>query len=278
MPHEHGQHGHTGAFDGLDDETAAFARHWGELLDWVVDTAGAPSNVVDLGAGNGVASLGLARRLPSAKVTAIDARDLWFPVLAERAEQAGVSERVRAVAADIDDHIPVSSADLVFASNCLHHVADAGAVLRRLRDAAADDALLCVVEVARPLQLLADDDPAAGAERRAADALGMRLRESMPMHGGPWVQVVGDNGWQIVEEREFVTTADPTTDEPAARHALRYLERVVAASIDRVTRTDTEGLADALERARHATRAVSWHLDGSRIAVLARPARTADTR
>lgn len=278
MPHEHGHHGHTGAFDGLDDETAAFARHWDELLDWVIAAAGTPPSVVDLGAGNGVAALGLARRLPTARITAIDAQDTWFDVLAGRASQAGVAERVRAVVADIEDEIPVSSADLVFASNCLHHVADAGAVLRRLRDTAADDALLCVVEAARPLQVLADDDPAAAAERRAVAALGVRLRESMPLHGGPWAQVVGDNGWQVVAEREFVTTADPTADDAAARHALRYLQRVAAASTDRVTPADTTALVDAVERARRATRAVSWHVDGSRIAVLARPAHTADTR
>ena len=271
-------HCHSGAFDGLDDETAAFARHWDEVLDWVVENAGAPSTVVDLGAGNGIAAIGLARRLPTAQITAIDAQDTWFATLAEGAEQAAVAERVRAVVADVEDHIPVSSVDLVFASNCLHHVADAGAVLRRLRDAAAHDAVLCVVEAARPLQVLADDDPAAAAERRAADVLGTRLRESMPLQGGPWAQVVGDNGWRVLEVREFMTTADPTLDAAAGRHAVRCLERVAAASADRVTRTDTEALADAVERARHATRAVSWRIVGSRIAVLARPARTADTR
>ena len=106
----------------------------------------------------------------------------------------------------------------------------------------------------------------------------MRLRAAMPLHGGPWAQVVGDNGWQVVEEREFATTADPTSNVAAARHAVRYLERVAAASTDRVTPADTASLLDAVERARRATRAVSWHVDGSRIAVLARPARTADTR
>ncbi|WP_299575783.1 trans-aconitate 2-methyltransferase [uncultured Williamsia sp.] len=278
MAHEHGHHGHARTFDGLDDETAAFARHWDDLLDWVVEQAGAPSFVVDLGAGNGVASLGLARRLPTAQITAIDAQDTWFSVLAERAERAGVAALVHTVVADIDHEVPMSSADVVFASNCLHHVADAGAVLRRLGDASDGDAMLCVVEVALPLLVLADDDPAAAAERRAADALGMRLRESMPLHGGPWAQVIGDNGWQVVEEREFVTTADPASDAAAARHALRHLDRLAAASTDRVTRVDSESLLDAVDRARRATRAVSWDLRGSRTAVLARPARTADTR
>lgn len=278
MAHDHAHQGHATVYDGLDEETAAFGRHWDELLDWLVATVGTPSSVLDLGAGNGVAALGLARRLPTAAITAIDAQDTWFPVLTDRAEASGVAGRVRTVVADIDDAIPVASVDLVFASNCLHHVADAGAVLRGLRDAAAEDALLCVVEAARPLRVLADDDPAAAAERRAAGALGVRLRESMPLHGGPWAQVVGDAGWRVVEEREFVTTADPISDDAAARHALRYLERVTAASTDRVTRADTEALVDAVERARRATRAVSWHLDGSRIAVLARPTHTADTR
>lgn len=278
MPHEHGHHGHTGAFDGLDDETAAFARHWDELLDWVIAAAGTPSSVVDLGAGNGVAALGLARRLPTARITAIDAQDTWFDVLADRAGHSGVAERVRAVVADIEDEIPVSSADLVFASNCLHHVADAGAVLGRIREVVTDDAVLCVVEAARPQRVLADDDPAAAAEGRAGEALGMRLREAMPLHGGPWARVVGENGWDVVGSREFATTADPATDDSAARHALRHLERVVAASTDRVTPDDAAALADALERARRTMRAVSWHVDGSRIAVLARPARTADTR
>ncbi|MBE7160716.1 MAG: class I SAM-dependent methyltransferase [Williamsia herbipolensis] len=280
MPHEHGHHGHTGAFDGLDDETAAFARHWDEVLDRVADSAGEPSTAIDLGTGTGVAAIGLARRLPATRVLAVDAQDTWFGALRKRAERAGVGDRVRTVVADIDDGIPLpaGSAGLVFASNCLHHVGDAGAVLRRTRDVATDDALLCVVEVARPMRVLADDDPAAPAERRAAEALGTRLREVMPLHSGPWAHMVGENRWEVVDVHEFVTAADPTSDDAAERHALRHLGRLAAASADRLTAADAASLADAVERARRAVRAVSWHVDGSRIAVLARPARTADTR
>ncbi|MEH3154635.1 MAG: class I SAM-dependent methyltransferase [Gordonia paraffinivorans] len=283
MAHHHahdGTHGHAGTFDGLDDETAAFARHWDEVLDRVAGRAGDASTVVDLGTGTGVAAIGLARRLPAAEVLAVDAQDTWFGALRERAGHAGVGDRVRAVVADIDDGIPVpaGSADLVFASNCLHHLADASAAVRRIRAATADHGLLCVVEVARPMRVLADDDPAAEAERRADEALGIRLREAMPLHGGPWAQVVGENGWEVVDVHEFVTTADPTSDDAAARHVLRHLGRLAAASAGRLTAADAAALADAVDRARRATHAVSWGVDGSRIAVLARPARTADTR
>jgi SAM-dependent methyltransferase len=283
MVHEHARQGHShhaAVFDHLDDETVAFARHRDDVLDRIAAHAGDPSSVLDLGAGNGVAAIGLARRFPSAQVTAIDAQDTWFGHLRERAEHAAIAGRLQTVLADIDTDIPVprGSADLVVASNCLHHVADAGAVLRRIRDIAADGALLCVVESARPLRILADDDPAAPAEARIGDVLGARLRAAMPLRGARWAEVVAGSGWTVIEGREVATTADPVTDPAAARHALRHLGRLAAAAVDHGTEADADLLADAVERAKRDPRTVSWGVDGSRIVVLARPAHTADTR
>ncbi|MGZ8179067.1 class I SAM-dependent methyltransferase [Williamsia sp. SKLECPSW1] len=283
MAHHHGHasaHGHAASFGDLDVETAAFTRHWDELLDWVAHAGTDAASVVDLGAGNGVATIGLAQRLSRARLTAVDAQDTWFPTIDERAAAAGVADRVRTVAADLDDGLPLDelSAGLLFASNSLHHVRDAASVLRGLRDVATEDGVLCVVEVARPVRVLADDDPAAGAESHAGEVLGRRLREAMPLHGSRWARVVAENGWQVTDEREFVTTARPSSDESAGRYAIRHLERLVGAVADRASAADVALLDDALARARRDPATVSWDVDGSRIAVLARPARTADTR
>ncbi|MFD0926695.1 class I SAM-dependent methyltransferase [Williamsia deligens] len=281
MPHGHHHHGPPGdhAYAGLPAETLALAGHWDELLDWVAARAPRARAVVDLGAGTGIAAVGLARRLPAAQVTAVDASDAYDEALMRDADRLGVASRVRTVVADLDGDLQLDTApDLLFASNCLHHVADPGRVLRGLAGAVTDDGLMCVVEVARPMRFLTADSPAGAAERRAWDLVDTRLRAAMPTHGGDWPRIVADSGWEVVDAHEFTTRVDPGTGGPAVTWATDHLRRVLAATREHLAPDDVALLDDVVDRAGRDPAGVGWDVDGSRIAVLARPARTADTR
>lgn len=83
----------------------------------------AGKRVVDIGAGEGDLTLMLARF--AEKVWAVDLSAQMLHVIEEKAESAGVSDRVDGVVGDIQNlPLTAESADAVFISQCLHHAAE----------------------------------------------------------------------------------------------------------------------------------------------------------
>ena len=142
--HSHGQ-AHHGPADLLpallDLDAVVHAPMISEATGIVAATAGRPGpvrSVVDLGAGTGTGTVALARRFPDAVVTAVDLSTEMLDAVRRRADEAGLSERVRTVRADIgSDGLPVDAVDVVWASAMLHEVPDPRAALATLRSAHA---------------------------------------------------------------------------------------------------------------------------------------------
>jgi SAM-dependent methyltransferase len=147
----HHRHGDDAAHaELLELEARAFTPALEEALARAVSLLGpaAPRNVADLGSGPGIGTLSLARRFPEARVTAVDRSPVMLDRVLSAALDAGLTDRVRAVEADLDAPLPdgLGPLDLVWASSSLHHVADPAALLSRLHEVVAPGGLLVVVE------------------------------------------------------------------------------------------------------------------------------------
>jgi SAM-dependent methyltransferase len=157
--------------------TPLLARMFEPLAERLADalagrcTHTAAPAILDVGAGSGVWSLALARRLPGATVSALDLPDV-LPRFLERAARLEMAHRAVAMPGDFHDG-PAAGAryDVVLLANVLHlePAAAAGRLIARWREAVADGGLLVIVD------MLADE-----TTNRAHAAYALHLALRMP--------------------------------------------------------------------------------------------------
>ncbi|MFJ4231243.1 class I SAM-dependent methyltransferase [Cellulosimicrobium cellulans] len=218
-------HGHDA--DGLAELLELDASVFGTLLDQAVAVAVAHAprptrTVVDLGAGTGTGTRALARAFPDADVVAVDADAGMLERLRSRLAGTGLENRVRTVEADLDAGWPdVGTADVVWASASLHHVADPARVLRDAHDALVPGGLLVVVEMTATTPVLPDDvarpDLAAHLERALNQAGWNRYPD--------WTPYLTDAGLEVVDRREPTAVVPPGPDVTRWAHATTTRQR-----------------------------------------------------
>ncbi len=223
--HDHAPHGHDA--DGLAELLELDASVFGGLLDQAVAVAvsHAPDptrTVVDLGAGTGTGTRALARAFPDAEVVSVDADPEMLGRLRDGLAGTGLEARVRTVEADLDTGWPdVGTADVVWASASLHHVADPARVLRDAHDALAPGGLLVVVEMTATSPVLPDDpahaDLAAHLESAVAQAGWNRYPD--------WTPYLTDAGLEVVDRREPTAVVPPGPDASRWAHATAARQR-----------------------------------------------------
>ena len=104
---------------------------------------------VDIGGGTGRLSILLAELVGSVVVT--DASAGMVRVAQERIEAARLSDRLRAVQADLTVDRLDGAYDVVWSSMALHHVLDLDGLLRSVADLLVDGGRLCIADL--------DEDP-----------------------------------------------------------------------------------------------------------------------
>ncbi|QFZ20993.1 class I SAM-dependent methyltransferase [Saccharothrix syringae] len=257
---------HTAAqADVLDLDAEVLAEHIASITAWLpVGTA--PRHAVDLGCGTGTGTFALLARFPGVEVTAVDASPDHLRRLREKAEAAGVADRVRTAAADLDAEWPdLGTPDLVWASASLHHLADPRRALRRVRDLLAPGGLLAVVELAGFPRFLPADAPEdrPGLEERCHASLAHHHAEHVPHRGADWGALLTAAGFTVEGERTIavdLVAADlgAARAEAVGRYALTSLTRLRdaaaralspddLAALDRLL--DTDGPGSVLRRA-----------------------------
>lgn len=213
MPHSHA---HASYAELLELDAAALGDFHGGILSWVAAAAPARARVLDLGSGTGTGALTLARLLPDAEITAVDLDEELLEHVRRKAAAAGLAGRVAAVRADLDQPWPaLGPADLVWASNSLHHVADLDQALARIRETLRPGGVVAVSEMGDFPRFL-PGGPEAGLEDRCHEALA-RARAEEGMHiGADWAARLAGAGFTVEAERRFDADLRPPLPPAAA--------------------------------------------------------------
>jgi 2-polyprenyl-3-methyl-5-hydroxy-6-metoxy-1,4-benzoquinol methylase len=144
--HEH----HHGMFHGTDRAFATAYRNfllteWLPALDGVVEKLEAGAKVADIGCGHGASTILMAQAFPNSRFVAIDYHAESIEIARQRAEQAGVADRVTFEVAGAAD-LPGSGYDLVAFFDALHDLGDPLAAARRASAALAPGGVCMIVE------------------------------------------------------------------------------------------------------------------------------------
>ncbi|BAJ32916.1 MULTISPECIES: class I SAM-dependent methyltransferase [Kitasatospora] len=258
--HGHQQHAHPVEDDAalaevLDLDAEVLADHLAAIIYWLPLDA-EPRHVLDLGAGTGAGTFALLHRFPTARVTAVDASPGHLLRLREKAHALGLADRVATVQADLDaDRWPeLGTPDLVWASASMHHMADPGRALRRIRDLLAPHGLFALVELAGFPRFLPADAPAdrPGLEERCHAATDHLHAAHVPHRGADWGPLLTAAGLTVTGERTVTVDIAATEHPSVGRYALaglrrirtaaaQYLDPADLAALDRLTDADGPG-------------------------------------
>ncbi len=107
----------------LELDAQVLSSYWADVLTCVRHAAsgGGRRRVLDLGAGSGTATIGLAQRFGGAEVIAVDVSEEMLRRIRATALDLGLADRIRTVQADLDlGWAAVDPVDVTWASMSLH--------------------------------------------------------------------------------------------------------------------------------------------------------------
>jgi len=118
---------------------------WIPSLDGVSEKLEAGARVADVGCGHGASTIILAQTYPNSEVVGYDYHEASIEAARERAEEAGLSDRVRFEIARAQDY-PGEGYDLVCVFDCLHDMGDPVGAAAHVHETIADDGTFMIVE------------------------------------------------------------------------------------------------------------------------------------
>jgi SAM-dependent methyltransferase len=144
--HEHNTDVHLGCERFFrPNYEANLIESWLPALDGVVAKLHAGAKVADVGCGHGASTILMARAFPNSTFTGSDYHPESIRIARERAEAAGVGDRVTFEVASAQD-FSGTGYDLVTMFDCLHDMGDPVGAARHVRDAVARDGTWMIVE------------------------------------------------------------------------------------------------------------------------------------
>jgi SAM-dependent methyltransferase len=140
---------HTDMFEGTErffrpGYLAHLTTEWIPALSGIEERMTAGATVADVGCGLGSSTVIMAQAYPAARFDGVDYHEGSIEMARERAEQAGVADRIRfrtAGAADLS-----GSYDLITFFDCLHDMPDPVGALTAARAALGDEGRVMLVE------------------------------------------------------------------------------------------------------------------------------------
>ncbi len=124
---------------------AHLAGEWIPALDGMAERLERGARVADVGCGHGASTIVMAREWPRSEFLGYDYHPPSVRVARERAEEAGVADRVRFEVAGAKDY-PGRDFDLVTFFDCLHDMGDPVGAARHVHESLADDGTWMIVE------------------------------------------------------------------------------------------------------------------------------------
>lgn len=143
--HEHDEDVFHGTERFFGPSYGTFLIDWIEALDGVDATLKAGGRIADVGCGHGAPTIRMAEAYPDSTVVGIDYHEASIAVARERAETAGIADRVDfevATASEYDG----TDYDLVTMFNCFHDMGDPVGVAAHVRETLTDDGTWMIVE------------------------------------------------------------------------------------------------------------------------------------
>lgn len=227
----------------LDLDAAVMQSYWADVLGWLRQlAAGGPrQNLLDLGAGTGVASIGLAQRFAGARVTALDLDEASLARIADKALTLGLADRVEPRLVNLDDGLPpLGPLDLTWASLSMHHFGDPDQVLRDVLASTRPGGLIALAEFDEPVRVLPDS---ITLEARWLSLLHEEHTSRLPHLGANWSQRLTAAGFELVAEREIAFRVTPADSTAVGRFAQLWLRRLQVGLDDRLDDADRAELA-----------------------------------
>jgi SAM-dependent methyltransferase len=126
---------------------AHLVASWLPALEGVVDELERGARVADIGCGHGASTILMAQAFPQSTFVGSDYHAGSIDTARERAQNAGVADRVQFDAAPAAEH-PGTGYDLVTMFDCLHDMGDPVGAARQVRELLAPDGTWMIVEPA----------------------------------------------------------------------------------------------------------------------------------
>lgn len=258
----------------LDLDALLLHEHLQEIFDWTAQHQRTPpGSIVDLGAGTGTGTLGLAQTFPKANIVAVDQSEFMLDHLTSAVEQHQLSDRVSTLQLDLDVAWPaLSEIDLVWAASSMHHMSDPMHTLQQIDNMLAPEGLLVVVEMNTLPRYLPDDlgFGAPGLEQRLHDAAA--LAGWNPYQD--WGSSIQEAGMEIVQQHTFSYVTD---EHPAliAQNARTVLTKMRASLESTLSPQDLTAINQLLDPTglQSLSKRIDLLMRGSRTVWAARPAR-----
>lgn len=245
QPHHHGHGDWSGMAETLNLDALLLKEHFVRIFEWIKNQSAEPRTIVDLGAGTGTGTFGLARTFPHATVTAIDQSVAMLELLRENAEQQQLSGRISTLNVDLDEQWPaLNDVDLVWAATSMHHFKDPAQIFGRIRDSLCADGVLVIVEMeAFPRYLPADlGFGKPGLEERCHLATAPEGFNPHP----DWTAELETAGYTTITQRTF-NYAQSAGKELLARSATLSLSRLRSRLTDGLPAADLAMLNELLD-------------------------------
>ncbi|ELY61690.1 class I SAM-dependent methyltransferase [Natronococcus jeotgali] len=143
--HEHDEDVFHGTERFFGPSYGAFLLDWIAALEGVDEKLQAGGRIADVGCGHGAPTIRMAEAYPNSTVVGIDYHEESIAVARERAEAAGVADRVDFEVATARGYNGTDY-DLVTMFNCFHDMGDPVGVAAHVRETLSDDGAWMIVE------------------------------------------------------------------------------------------------------------------------------------
>ncbi|WP_055493820.1 trans-aconitate 2-methyltransferase [Streptomyces sp. TP-A0356] len=160
----HGHHGHTDVdwavmAPMLEAQAELFAPLYRSVMAWLAKEVTEPGLIVDTGSGPGVVSCLFAEAFPGARVVAVDGSEPLLERARARAARLALADRFGTIAGELPGALGELDypADLLWASNSLHHLGDQRAALVAFAERLAPGGTLALLEGGLPARFLPRD-------------------------------------------------------------------------------------------------------------------------
>ncbi|WP_073951747.1 class I SAM-dependent methyltransferase [Streptomyces kebangsaanensis] len=241
--HQHHRHHHgdtdidwAAMAQHLESQAELFAPLYERAMAWLAEEVTEPGLIVDTGSGPGVVSCLFAETFPGARVVAVDGSEPLLERARARAARLGLADRFTAVTGELPDVLGELDypADLLWASNSLHHLGDQRAALAAFAERLAPGGTLALLEGGLPARFLPRDIGIGrpGLQARldvVQEDRFIRMRAELPgsvAETEDWPALLTAAGLKPTRTRSFLLDLPAPVSDRARAHVADTLNRL----------------------------------------------------